>query len=599
MAEWYVNSDADAGGDGTTPALTGGSCAKQTIAAGLAEVTGNDNINIAAGSGYAEDVTVGGAHAGRTITFKKYGTPAVTWQGGGGAYALLVSSTTSTTNIENLGLKAATAKRILAVNSTTGNVAVTDCTIDGNGSVLQALRATPVGSYARNFTVTNCDFVNCDGSSGSIEADSVTVLTVTGCTWDSACAAPGIEIENNVDYAYIYNNGTSSADGYQGTDYFILLNAARTGNLFLYTNNNYGNGAGMLKYLPSTVACFGTSMKITNNDFTKDTGSNPSIYLGQDNPTTPYIVGPTNITGNSLDTSVEAHVVEIGGGMDNCVFDNNKVINAGTAGNDYGVVWKAQGGSATFNKVYGARCFYHVGTKRGRLTNNSLYAKTAFAYKWDNQAPVDTPTGTAQGGAANSITLAAGSSAVDNYYVGCTIAIAVQGSPSTNYIIAYNGTTKVATVRNTWDDNPDATTTYSLTMDPDGNTVRDNAMVADGASVFCLADGSFGAADTVCDNNQYFATNSGALADLNSDTSATTVANLQTIWQANGYGENTICEINDTNSVLGDPGFIDPANGDFTPASDSLAIDGASITNLDIGGVERLISNKQIDFRGF
>lgn len=56
-------------------------------------------------------------------------------------------------------------------------------------------------------------------------------------------------------------------------------------------------------------------------------------------------------------------------------------------------------------------------------------------------------TGTAQAGGSNTITLEAGASAVDDYYVGMPISITSGlGNGSTALITAYNGTTKVATV---------------------------------------------------------------------------------------------------------------------------------------------------------
>ncbi|MCU1381981.1 MAG: hypothetical protein JWL71_678, partial [Acidobacteria bacterium] len=64
-------------------------------------------------------------------------------------------------------------------------------------------------------------------------------------------------------------------------------------------------------------------------------------------------------------------------------------------------------------------------------------------------AGLDSPVlhaGTAQAGAAGSITLAAGASAVDSIYVGETIAIyAGTGAGQTRVITAYVGATKVAT----------------------------------------------------------------------------------------------------------------------------------------------------------
>ena len=76
-------------------------------------------------------------------------------------------------------------------------------------------------------------------------------------------------------------------------------------------------------------------------------------------------------------------------------------------------------------------------------------------------APV---TGTAQAGTTTSITLAAaGTSAVDGAYNGMAINLTGgAGSGQSGVIVAYNGTTKVATVANTWGIAAGATTVYSI-----------------------------------------------------------------------------------------------------------------------------------------
>lgn len=72
-------------------------------------------------------------------------------------------------------------------------------------------------------------------------------------------------------------------------------------------------------------------------------------------------------------------------------------------------------------------------------------------------------TGTAQAGGANTITLAAGASSVDGVYNGLLVSITGgTGSGQTGNIIAYNGTTKVATVAANWTTPPNATSTYSV-----------------------------------------------------------------------------------------------------------------------------------------
>lgn len=72
-------------------------------------------------------------------------------------------------------------------------------------------------------------------------------------------------------------------------------------------------------------------------------------------------------------------------------------------------------------------------------------------------------TGTAQAGAASTITLTAGASAVDDFYSGMAVRItAGTGSGQTGIIVDYNGTTKVATMLAPWSVTPNATSTYSI-----------------------------------------------------------------------------------------------------------------------------------------
>jgi hypothetical protein len=72
-------------------------------------------------------------------------------------------------------------------------------------------------------------------------------------------------------------------------------------------------------------------------------------------------------------------------------------------------------------------------------------------------------SGTAQAGAASTITLAAGASSTDNLYVGEVVKIyGGAGAGQARVITAYNGTTKVATVGRNWTTNPDNASTYAL-----------------------------------------------------------------------------------------------------------------------------------------
>jgi hypothetical protein len=86
---------------------------------------------------------------------------------------------------------------------------------------------------------------------------------------------------------------------------------------------------------------------------------------------------------------------------------------------------------------------------------------TAVTLNIEASDPTLVNTGTAQSGGSKSITLAAGASAVTNFYVGQPIQLASgSGVGQVRTIIAYNGTTKVATLDRAWATLPDNTTVY-------------------------------------------------------------------------------------------------------------------------------------------
>ena len=71
--------------------------------------------------------------------------------------------------------------------------------------------------------------------------------------------------------------------------------------------------------------------------------------------------------------------------------------------------------------------------------------------------------GLATGGTINTITLNALASSIDNVYNNQTIFLrSGKGEDQVGHVIAYNGTTKVATVVNDWNDIPDSTTGYAM-----------------------------------------------------------------------------------------------------------------------------------------
>lgn len=92
-------------------------------------------------------------------------------------------------------------------------------------------------------------------------------------------------------------------------------------------------------------------------------------------------------------------------------------------------------------------------------------ASARFFYYLAELFSADLETGTAQTGGASTITLAAGASAVNDYYnLMLVVIIGGTGAGQDNIITAYNGTTKVATVKDDWTTQPDNTSVYKIIL---------------------------------------------------------------------------------------------------------------------------------------
>lgn len=102
-----------------------------------------------------------------------------------------------------------------------------------------------------------------------------------------------------------------------------------------------------------------------------------------------------------------------------------------------------------------------------------------------NGVAAATSDGTAQAGAASTITLASGASATNSIYVDRTVTITGgTGVGQSRVISAYVGSTKVATVHRSWNTNPDNTSTYSI-----GSTAASNVVEWLGAAPSALISG--------------------------------------------------------------------------------------------------------------
>ena len=118
--------------------------------------------------------------------------------------------------------------------------------------------------------------------------------------------------------------------------------------------------------------------------------------------------------------------------------------------------WTASSLTFTYTPRYNFSSFY--ASPQGTLTPSDTTSNITLT------ASFAAVTGTAQAGSTSTtIKLVAGSSATTDYYKGLYIeTTGGTGSGQTRQIIAYNGTTLVATIDQAWTTTPDATTTYTI-----------------------------------------------------------------------------------------------------------------------------------------
>ncbi len=125
-----------------------------------------------------------------------------------------------------------------------------------------------------------------------------------------------------------------------------------------------------------------------------------------------------------------------------------------------------KGASFSFSAELGGSGTAGVAPQHGKLLRACAMSETILGAAHN---------ATAQAGAAGSITLAVGASAVDDAYQGMLISITGgTGNGQERVIADYVGATKVATVNDNWTTPPDATSTYSIAKQVAYNPISDN-----------------------------------------------------------------------------------------------------------------------------
>lgn len=117
--------------------------------------------------------------------------------------------------------------------------------------------------------------------------------------------------------------------------------------------------------------------------------------------------------------------------------------------------------------------FYHTGSQLDiQLYGDGFGLDVYVDDKWVDHFSQALVTGTAQAGAAATITLASGSSATNGFYNTYSVVITGgTGSGQVRQIASYVGATKVATMASVWSIAPDSTSTYAVTESTKGNFI--------------------------------------------------------------------------------------------------------------------------------
>lgn len=180
-------------------------------------------------------------------------------------------------------------------------------------------------------------------------------------------------------------------------------------------------------------------------------------------------------------------------------------------------------------------------------------------------AAFEVHSGTAQAGSTTSITLDTGASATDNIYNGDrVIIIGGTGAQEHDIITAYNGTTKVATVAETWVITPDATSEFILVpASVDIETWQHSVVTGDGDWAALKAETALIVADT---------------NELQTDDIPTLISNLDAV-------VDTVKV--DTAAILVDTGTTLPA----TLAAQDAIITEARLAELDAANLPANVDN--------
>jgi len=383
---WHVDGNAAAGGDGTTAGLSGEHCAFQSIKAGIDAASGDgDVVSVATGTYTESTAYFDGTHGNHTVTVRRKSgdTGEVLWTTlTSYLFMLSASCAAADIHIENVTLKASD-ERSVYFESADSDLTVCDCKLDLNGIAKDHLYCSDSDGATRTLTVQDCECVGANNINTSyFLARDLAGLIVR----DNSFAGTGIGVWlwEAVTHADIGGNTGTLAGR------VVLVNSGWTGAGHIRINGNDLSSDCLVSCIPD-AACDDLSFEVCGNTWERGSGVTTGIAFGADDPSdASNTLGRVVIMGNTFsvgDSAGAAHLLLIGGGVNDWVYEANHQLNTGNG--DYGLVVKGQRGAILHNRMYGIRPLYLCGAGKTNVQNNSIYATTGAAILIDDQNGVE------------------------------------------------------------------------------------------------------------------------------------------------------------------------------------------------------------------
>lgn len=186
------------------------------------------------------------------------------------------------------------------------------------------------------------------------------------------------------------------------------------------------------------------------------------------------------------------------------------------------------------------------------------------------------------GGTSNTAVLDAAASSTNNIYVGNLLQIAAgSGAGQSRTIVAYNGTTKVATVDRNWITIPDNTSPFLILASLVPTNFSDQGVAQAGAATTITLASTASSTNSIYVGsiiNILSGTGSGQTKEITAYVGATKVVTVDSAWSVNPDSTSAYAVIPTSSGTGSAPPSITATDILYTPLTETYAADGSTFT---------------------